>query len=90
MRSGLFLGSDGPHDGPDPAESAEASGEPLEDGALEDGGLYFLVFLLEGNEECEPEAEEERDDGCVFFGGAFKLDAFERCFVDFAHLIWKC
>ena len=86
-RSGLFLGGDGPHDGPDPAETAEASGEPLADGALEDGGLDFLVLLLEGNEESEPEAEEERDDGSVFFGGAFKFDAIEGSFVDFAHSV---
>ena len=86
-RSGLFLGGDGPHDGPDPAGSAKHTGEPLADGALEDGGLDFLVFLLEGNVEGKPEAEEEREDRTVFFGGAFKFDAIEGSFVDFAHSV---
>ena len=86
-RSGLLLGGDGPHDGPDPADVAEGGSEELADGTLDDCGLDLLVLLLEGNVEYEPEAEEEREDGSVFFGGAFKFDAFERCFVDFAHLI---
>ena len=85
----MVSGGDGPLDGPDPAGVAEEHGEPAADSLLDDGTLEFLVLLLEGDEDLEPEGEEDAEEESVFFGGTFEFEAVEGSFVNFTHCVLR-